>query len=206
MNDVVLIRHLETDLAGTFCGYSDPDLSPAGALRLRSLCEEVASLGIARVYSSDLRRASRTAVAIGKRIGAPVELKPGLREIHFGQWEGLRWEQIERQFPCEAAEWVNEFPKHGAPGGEAYRDFTARVEAEFHGVMARKANGAPAIVSHRGVMQYLLTTFFGFAAGEARKQTESYGAIVVAALPDLREIDYTGRRPQAVVRRKQGAM
>jgi broad specificity phosphatase PhoE len=194
MNVVVLIRHVETDLVGTFCGHSDPNVNPAGALRIRSLCEEVATLGITHIYSSDLRRASQTAMAIGNRIGAPVELRPGLREIYFGLWEGLRWEQIEREYPHEAAEWVSEFPKHKAPAGEAYRDFTTRVEAEFRRAITADTSGARALVTHRGVMQYLLTNFFGFSAHEAGKQTEDYGSIVVAGPSNLCEVDYADGR------------
>lgn len=192
MNDLVLIRHVETDLAGTFCGHSDPDLNAAGEHRLRSLLEEAAPLGIERIYSSDLRRASRTAMAIGKRIGAPVEFRSGLREIHFGLWEGLRWDEIQQQYPHEARLWANEFPRRSAPGGETYRDFTARIEAEFKGVIARRTSRAQAVVTHKGVMQYVLTELFGFSADDARKQTENYGSIVIASQSNLRELDNAG--------------
>jgi len=192
MNDLVLIRHVETDLAGTFCGHSDPDLNAAGEQGLRALLEQAAPLGIERIYSSDLRRASRTAMAIGNRIGTPVEFRSGLREIHFGLWEGLRWEQIQQQYPHEAQLWVREFPMRRAPAGEEYRDFTARVDAEFRGVVGRRTGGAQAIVTHRGVMQYVLTRLCGFSEDDARKQTENYGAIVIASQSNLREIDCTG--------------
>lgn len=194
MNNMVLIRHVETELAGTFCGHSDPDLNAAGEHGLQSLLDEVPPLGITRVYASDLRRASRTAVAIGARIGAPVELRPGLREIHFGLWEGLRWEDVQQRYPLEAQLWVREFPTRCAPAGEAYRDFTARVEAEIKAVIANHNDATPAVVTHRGVMQYALTRFFGFSADDARKQTENYGAIVVASPSSVLETDYRGVR------------
>jgi broad specificity phosphatase PhoE len=194
MTDMVLIRHAETDLVGKFCGHSDPDLNATGEQRLRSISEEVAPLGITRIYSSDLRRASRTAIAIRERIGAPVELRSGLREIHFGLWEGLAWEQVQQRYPREAQLWVREFPARSAPEGEMYRDFAARVEAEFKTMIVEHKHGALAVVTHRGVLQYVLTQFLGFAEDDAMKQTENYGAIVVATRSDLRDIDYTGIR------------
>ena len=194
MTEIVLIRHVETDLAGKFCGHLDPNLNAAGEHRLRSVIAEIAPLGVRRIYSSDLRRASRTATVISEQIGVPVELRSGLREMHFGQWEGLTWNQIERTYPREAELWVREFPERPAPDGEAYRDFVARVEAEFKNVIAQHKNAALAVVTHRGVMQYALTRFFGFARDDASKQTENYGSIVVATPPDVREIDYTGIR------------
>jgi alpha-ribazole phosphatase/probable phosphoglycerate mutase len=126
MNNIVLIRHGETDMAGRFCGHSDPDLNPAGVCQVICLAEELATLGIEHIYSSDLRRASLTAKAIALRIGADVHHLPALREIHFGQWEGLDWQEIEDRFSDEANRWLREFPLQSAPGGEAYADFTAR--------------------------------------------------------------------------------
>ena len=42
MNGAVLIRHAETDLAGKFCGQSDPDLNSAGEQQLGLWVEEIA--------------------------------------------------------------------------------------------------------------------------------------------------------------------
>lgn len=197
MSNIVLIRHVETELAGTFCGHSDPDLNAAGEHRLRFLLDEVTPLGITRIYSSDLRRASRTAAAIGEHIGVPFELRPGLREIHFGLWESLRWDEIQQQYPHEAQLWASEFPARSAPGGEPYRNFANRIEAEFKTVMAKHSGGAAAIVTHRGVMLYALSRFFDFSDHDARKCTENYGSVVVATASSLPETDYTGVRGKA---------
>jgi broad specificity phosphatase PhoE len=180
MNGIVLIRHGETNSAGKFCGQSDPDLNSAGEQRLGLLVEETAPLGIQRIYSSDLRRASRTAAAIGERIRVPVELRPGLREIHFGLWEGLSWEEVEQQYPYEAELWAREFPTGSVPCGESYRDFIARVEAEFNLLLRENESFVRMVVTHRGVLQYALTRFFGFSEADARSRTEGFGAIILA--------------------------
>jgi broad specificity phosphatase PhoE len=180
MSCIVLIRHAETELAGRFCGQSDPDLNAAGERTLPSLAEEIAPLEIRRIYSSDLRRASRTAAAIGERIQVSVELRPGLREMHFGLWEGLSWAEIEQQYPHEAELWAREFPTRSAPRGESYRDFVTRVEAEFNMLVCENEGSARAVVTHRGVLQYALTRFFGFTEGDARLRTKRFGATILA--------------------------
>jgi len=179
MNGIVLIRHAETDLTGKFCGQSDPDLNAAGEQQLCSLVEEIAPLGVKRIYSSDLRRASRTAAAISERIRVSVELRPGLREIHFGLWEGLSWEEVEQQYPHEAELWMREFPTGSTPHGESYRDFIARVGAEFN-LIRDDEDIVRAVVTHRGVLQYALARFFGFSDADARSRTEELGAIILA--------------------------
>jgi broad specificity phosphatase PhoE len=180
MKAIILIRHLETDLSGKFCGHSDPDLNAAGERRLHSLVEEVLPLGVERIYSSDLRRASRIAAAIGQCIGVAVEWRPGLREIHFGEWEGLRWEEVQLRYPREAGRWMREFPTSTAPGGEPYWQFIDRVKAEFRLLVRENRRASCAVVTHRGVMQFALTEFFGFSADEARQRTEQFGALIVA--------------------------
>lgn len=191
MTVMVLIRHEETDLAGRFCGHADPDLNEAGQLGLQILVEKAAPLGIERIYSSDLRRASQTATAIARLVGGAVELRPRLREIHFGIWEGLSWEEIQERYPDEAQFWMNEYPERAAPGGETYRDFTARVEAEFGLLMSENEDITSAIVTHRGVMQYALTRFFGFSEANARQRTEKLGAVVAVTRSAAREISPT---------------
>jgi len=179
MNTIVFIRHGETDMAGRFCGHSDPDLNPAGESQAISLAEEASTLGIERIYSSDLCRAAQTAAHIAHRTGVGVDYLSALREIHFGHWEGLHWQEIEERFPEEADRWLREFPWRSAPSGEAYADFTARIEAVLAPLLNDEKDTRVAIVTHRGVMRYALTKFFGFSEEEAWTKTAPYGAVVI---------------------------
>ncbi|MDQ1693485.1 MAG: hypothetical protein QOH85_1020, partial [Acidobacteriaceae bacterium] len=37
MTEILLVRHAETDLKGTFCGHSDPPLNDAGRAQLPAI-------------------------------------------------------------------------------------------------------------------------------------------------------------------------
>lgn len=198
MRPIVLIRHAETALAGRFCGHSDPDLSADGERQLASVVGEVERLGVRRIYSSDLRRATRTAAAISQRIGVDFEIRRGLREIHFGLWEGLEWEEVQRRYPQEAESWLKEFPMRPAPGGETYADFGARVAVEFNALLCGPADLTQAVVTHRGVMQYALTRFFGFSDADAWARTEHYGVVIVASRVRVPDIGQTNTEPHAI--------
>jgi broad specificity phosphatase PhoE len=178
MKTLVLVRHAATAMAGRFCGQSNPDLDAAGIAQLPHIVQRVAPLGIGRILSSDLRRASQTAQAIAERTGVHVELHRALREIHFGLWEGLNWTEIEAQFPREAQAWLEQFPLRHAPQGERHADFSQRVEQEFGLLFAEGINQTTAIVTHRGVMQYALIRFFGRTEQQASEQTAAYGAVI----------------------------
>lgn len=189
MGALVLIRHAETAMAGRFCGDSDPPLNAAGEAQLASIVEQLASLDIARIVSSDLRRAMQTANAIGERIGIHVEPRRNLREIHFGEWEGLNWLEIEQRFPLESQSWLREFPWRSAPSGERYEEFAARVQSEFVHLLSVRENSGIAVVTHRGVMQYVLTNFLGFEQSVVSHRCTPYGAIFVASGEDFRSLD-----------------
>jgi alpha-ribazole phosphatase len=181
MSTIVFIRHGETDMAGRFCGHSNPELNLAGKVQAIRLAEESATLKIERIYSSDLCRAAQTAAHIAQRTGAGVDYLSALREIHFGLWEGLHWQEIEDRFPEEADRWLREFPLRSAPEGEAYADFTTRIEAVLAPFLKEATRRTIAIVTHRGVMHYALTRFFGFSEEEAWTKTAPYCATVVTA-------------------------
>jgi broad specificity phosphatase PhoE len=184
---IVFIRHAETDMAGRFCGHTDPELNITGERQLAGVVEAIAPLGIQRILSSDLRRSSRTATAIAQHIDVNVEPQPGFREIHFGLWEGLSWQEIEHQFPQEAGRWLQGFPWKSAPGGEAYTAFTARIDAAITPLLRGTMGVTTAIVTHRGVMRYALTKFFGFPEAEAWAKTTLYGSVVTAAIRSRHE-------------------
>lgn len=189
MNTIVFIRHGETDMAGRFCGHSDPKLNLAGESQVIRLANQVATLEIEHIYSSDLRRASQTATVIAQRISIGVDYLPALREIFFGHWEGLNWQEIQDKFPQEANRWIEEYPLRAAPGGEAYADFTARIEVVLAAFLNDATDRTIAIVTHRGVMRYALTRFFGFTEEETWAKTLSYCAtVVIARRPSDREV------------------
>lgn len=182
MNTLIFIRHGETDMAGRFCGHSNPELNPAGELQIALAAEQAAQLGIERIYSSDLRRASRTAEVIGRRIGVEPEQRENLREMYFGSWEGLSWKEIEARYPLEASRWMKEFPSRSAPGGEDYAAFKARVEEAVEPLLQEALLRTIAVVTHRGVMRHALARFFAVAEEQAWTMTAPYGAMVITAV------------------------
>ncbi len=85
MSELLLIRHAETDMAGTFCGHSDPELNARGRVQLGELINRLRKEKIGVVYSSDLRRAHTTGMAIAEAFNVACHLRSTLREINFGR-------------------------------------------------------------------------------------------------------------------------
>jgi alpha-ribazole phosphatase len=174
---VLFIRHAETEMSGRFCGHSDPEINAQGRAQAAGLAQSLSQEPIDRVYSSDLRRATSTAHAIAAAREIPHVLRPALREIHFGQWEGLSWQEIEALDRDYSREWVAHYPGLPAPAGESFHAFEARVLAEVEHLL-ECTRGPIAVVTHAGVLRVVLQHLCGCSDAEAWQQTQPYCCVV----------------------------
>jgi len=174
MTGLLLIRHAETDSAGTFCGHTDPPVNERGHRQIDELIIGLATTGIEAVYTSDLQRARSTAERIAQAFNLPLMAEPELREIHFGDWEGLRWSEIELRDAAYARQWVTEYPDLPAPQGEGLADFKDRVLQATSRLQAQFEHRCAAVVTHGGVMRVVLQELCGRSSQEAWALTKPY--------------------------------
>ena len=140
------VRHAPTG-SGVLAGWHDvpADLSDLPALTAlsKSLPQD------AVMVSSDLARARSTMDAIkgGRRC---LEPHPGLRELHYGRWEGQTIAQITATDPERSrAFWTNPEETH-PPGGEDWQTLVARVSAAIADLSRSLPQGPVVVVSHHG--------------------------------------------------------
>ena len=119
---VYLARHGETawSISGQHTGLTDLPLTERGESNARRLGERLKGLGFDRVFTSPLQRAVRTCELAG--FGARAEIDRDLLEWNYGEYEGLRTEQIHAKRP----DW--ELFRDGCPGGESPQQIGARAD------------------------------------------------------------------------------
>jgi alpha-ribazole phosphatase len=183
MSEILFIRHAETDMAGTFCGHSDPPLNMRGRTQLSKLLRALSTESINEVYASDLLRTRETAEAIAADRAIEYHLRPGLREISFGQWEGLNWREVEQRHTAYAQRWIAEYPDLPAPDGESISDFERRVLAEVNLLIVKADTNDIAVVTHAGVLRTVLCRLHGCLEEEAWELTRAYCSIVRYKIP-----------------------
>jgi alpha-ribazole phosphatase len=174
MNDLLFIRHAETHMAGTFCGQSDPPVNVAGHRQIQKLTENLRTVPIVAVFTSDLQRSTTTARALAESFAIPCITRPALREIAFGKWEGLNWEEIEKLDSIFATQWLDAFPHGTPPEGEAFEIFEARVMAEISYLLSPSERSLTAVVTHAGVMRAVLRILCGLDEKTAWTLTKPY--------------------------------
>jgi len=179
MRGLIFIRHAETDLAGTFCGHTDPPINARGRTQAAELIERLRSEPFDAIYSSDLRRAVETATSLARTFAVPCTTTPNLREIYFGDWEAMTWNEIEERDIDYARRWTESFPDLAAPGGEPFAIFESRVLEEFSHLLDLATDKRIAVVTHGGVMRIVLRTLLGHTAQQAWELTKPYCSFFV---------------------------
>ncbi|MBL8177255.1 MAG: histidine phosphatase family protein [Bryobacterales bacterium] len=153
MPQLLLVRHGEPERKGVLLGRFNTALSEAGLAQTRNALPK---LHAAVCYVSPLRRAQETAACLPESIER-VTLAD-LSEIGMGDWEGLRWSEVEDEWPELAAKKLTNWFGIPAPGGERWEEIVTRAER----ALTRIRQGPfPAIaVGHQGlhaVLDSLLT-------------------------------------------------
>lgn len=149
---VVLVRHAAAEGQDRFLGQQDAPLSAAGRKQLPALVRKLRK-AIDAIYCSDLSRTRATAVAIARGRAASIDIRPQLREMGFGRWEGLSWDEVAAGFPQLAKQWLSGRSRPRVPGGEPFTRFEARVTGELKRVVARHPGSSVVVVTHAGVIR-----------------------------------------------------
>lgn len=156
------VRHGPTHQK-TFTGWRDApaDLSDEG--QIARLVAHLPQDAI--VVSSDLTRSVATADAIaGPR--HRLNHQPGLREFHFGTWDGVHFSTVADWHPeLSRAYWENP-GAHAPPGGESWDGAAARVSAAVQRISAAYAGRDVVAVAHFGVILTQVQTVLGVSASD----------------------------------------
>ena len=158
------MRHGDTELdsAHRYWGCTDVKLSADGLRQAERLRDRLAGEKIDAVYSSDLKRALVTAETIASRHQLDVIPCADLREIDFGNIEGLTYEEVSQLYPEFFTKfWIQRVPNLRFPGGEGIGQFNSRVSKFTGRLKEHAAEETVLIVAHRGPLAILICLLLG---------------------------------------------
>lgn len=155
---LIIIRHGKTywNNERRYQGHTDTELSPEGIAQAEALQRRLQSQKIEAIYSSDLSRAFRTAEIMAKPHGLKVVPTLGLKEINFGVWEGLTFEEIQRDYPEQLKIWQERPQDLRIQDGETFSFIKEKAVATVHQIMQEHPGGTVAFVSHGGTIAALI--------------------------------------------------
>ena len=178
---LLLVRHCETDAAmqGRCYGRLDVGLSPEGRRHAAELGALLADLPLAAVYASPLARALDTVAAIAAPHGLEPGAVDGLRELDFGELEGLSYDEIRAERPRLYGEWMETPTSVRFPGGESFGGLRARVLPAVSEIRERHEGKVVVLVAHGGVVRVVLADALGLEDGAVFRVAQSPGGLSV---------------------------
>ena len=154
---IFLIRHGRQN--SPLCNVNVP-LAEEGRRQAELLGERLMQEQIEAVWSSDLIRAVETADIINEKLHVPREIRTGIREISFGDMEGLSDEVIADRFEDFLRERSRMEKDMAYPGGECSGDVVLRANAVMKEIIERGYENV-AVVTHGGVIRSLVAYYLG---------------------------------------------
>jgi 2,3-bisphosphoglycerate-dependent phosphoglycerate mutase len=150
MTEILLIRHGETlwNQQGRMQGQHDSPLTPLGMQQAKQLGRRLSKVSFSALYASDLGRAHQTARCIADATGHEIVADPGLRERHFGIFEGLTHTEIKTKHPDLHELFARRLPDFVMPGGESAAQFMDRCVGALERIAARHEGETIAVVTH----------------------------------------------------------
>lgn len=156
---ITLVRHGITEWNKKFRyqGITDVPLSPEGEEQAKKAALRLSCESVDRVISSPLGRSMKTASIIAETIGkSAVERWDELREVDFGDWEGLTVPQIKDKFGEDLFErWKSSQVDVTATNGEEADLVYKRAEACAARILALKDEHV-VVVGHGALFRMLL--------------------------------------------------
>lgn len=158
MTKIVLIRHGETEwnISGKYQGQTDIPLSAKGMDQAQRLAEHFPVEALDAIYSSDLCRAMRTAQYLAERFGIDIHPESSLRELNFGAWEGLSYEEIVSRWPDAMKNFLRHPDVLSIPEGETFGDLQKRGAKRIREIVAENDGKTVAVVAHGAILRTIL--------------------------------------------------
>lgn len=158
---LIMVRHGRTALTESrkISGGDgeNPDLSELGQKDASEVATELARVGTSGTFGflakpvvvihSPIKRAAQTASLIAKKLDAEQVELADLREISFGEWDGLTNEELFVGHEQQYQSWRGSY-EVAPPGGESLKDFDIRVNRALDVILEKFAGKTVVVVAH----------------------------------------------------------
>lgn len=163
------IRHGQTiwNESGRYQGSTEVPLSNLGIAQAKCAAKWFEKIALDGIISSNLGRAVKTAEEIAKIKNLKVETIAGLQELHFGDWEGKTFDEIEHQWPGMINEMYHNPESLRLPRGESFVELQQRALRAVNEIINRGDNKTYAIISHGAAIRAVICGLLKIPLGTA---------------------------------------
>ncbi len=161
-----IVRHGETEwnTVKKLQGWQNSDLTKKGIRGAKLLRNRLEDVKFDFIYSSPLSRAMETAEYIKKNDEKLIVLEE-VKEMGFGEWEGLEKEKLETSYSQEYYNFWNKPHLYKTSGGESFEDLYKRIERGLNKIIKNGGENV-LLVSHGVVIKAIQTIAKGHSLEE----------------------------------------
>ncbi|WP_372864408.1 histidine phosphatase family protein [Spongiibacter sp.] len=171
-----LLRHGACEGGEIFRGSTDVALSAQGWGQMRDKVAAVSD-GWDRIISSPLQRCVRFAEELSEQRGIALSVDDNLREIHFGDWEGLPHSEAQQRDPEVWRQFWQSPEQASPPNGEAMSDFCARITSSLDRIAERHQGESLLLVVHGAVIRVMICHWLGMPMGAMTRLSVPYAGL-----------------------------
>ena len=163
MSRLILIRHAisEDNIKGTLSGHIDSKLSDIGKSQVDKLNKLREKEKIDYIYTTTSIRTKETIGYIANTRGIDIVEKEGFKEINFGDFEGMNFNYIQKNYPNEFEKMIKEGNRYKYPNGESLIDSYERVVFELSDIIKKHKDDTILICSHAGTIRNIISYLIG---------------------------------------------
>ena len=161
MTTFLLIRHGHTDWIGKAIAGHTPGvgLSENGRQQVAALPRRLSAFPISAIYASPLQRTCETAEPLASALNLPVQHRPGLIEVNFGEWTGWTMEELDRDPRWKRFNTQRSITR--APRGDLMLDVQSRMVDELEELRVRHTTETVAVISHQDSIKAAIANYAG---------------------------------------------
>ncbi|MCC5638175.1 histidine phosphatase family protein [Nostoc sp. CHAB 5844] len=167
---IYFLRHGQTGCSrnNAFCGSIDSELTPEGFEMAEAFATAYKYLSWTAIFCSPMRRTIATAKPLCTAIGMEPQLRDGLKEINYGQWEGKTPDFISQEYHDDYLRWSADPAWYAPTGGEMAITIASRAMGVIEEIKQIYASGNVLVVSHKATIRIMLCSLLGIDVGRFR--------------------------------------
>lgn len=159
MVKLILVRHALTvdNQKSRLSGHIDSSISEEGREQIDKITNYLKDFDIDKIYTTTSSRTKDTVKKLSELKFIEIIEKESLKEISFGDFEGLTFDEIKDKYPKEFQDMIEKGYEYKYPNGESLIDSYNRVCIELDNIISNNDDRTILICSHGGTIRNIIT-------------------------------------------------
>ena len=161
MVKLILVRHALTvdNQKSRLSGHIDSSISEEGKEQIDKITNYLKDFDIDKIYTTTSSRTKDTVKKLSELKSIEIIEKESLKEISFGDFEGLTFDEIKDKYPKEFQDMIEKGYEYKYPNGESLIDSYNRVCIELDNIISNNDYHGGTI---RNIITYLISNSYKY--------------------------------------------